>query len=110
VVRAAGGLLAAAAVAVLGALILGEYEFDGWLPLVAGALFGLLVAEVAVAVGGRRTPVVAAVTAALAAGGVLWAGWISAGEGLAPIPGEAWVAGAVGAASAGGRVLVGRGA
>ena len=104
-VRAALGLLLAAAVSVLGAFILGEYEFDGWMPIAAGLLFGVVVGEVTVEVGRRRTVPIALVCAALAAGGLLWAGWIAAGEGLAPIPGGAWLAAGVGAAAAALRVV-----
>lgn len=105
VVRAAVGLGLAAAVSVLGAFILGEYQFEGFLPLGAGVLFGLVVAEVAVEVGRRRTVPVAVLCAAFAAAGLVWAGWISAGEGLQPIPGGAWLAAAVGAAAAALRVV-----
>ena len=52
----------------------------------AGALFGLVVAEIVVEVGRRRTVGVAVVAGLEAAGGLVWAGWISAGEGLEPIP------------------------
>lgn len=108
-VRATIGLLVAAAAAVLGAFILGEYQFDGWLPIGAGALFGLVVAEVAVGVGRRRSLPVGLACGALAAAGLLLAGWISAGEGLEPIPGGAWLAALVGAATAVLRVVgVGR--
>jgi hypothetical protein len=41
--RTAGGIVVAAAAAWVGALILGEYEFDGLLPLVGGALLGFSV-------------------------------------------------------------------
>lgn len=99
-VRATLGVVVAAAVAVLGAFILGEYQFDGWLPIGAGALFGLVVAEAAVAVGHRRSLGVGAACAVCTAAGLLLAGWISAGEGLEPIPGGAWLAAAVGAAAA----------
>jgi hypothetical protein len=104
-VRAAVGLLLAAAVAVLGAFILGEYEFDGYLPVGAGILFGLVVGEVAVEVGRRRTVPVALLCAAFSAAGLAWAGWIAAGEGLGPIPRGAWLAAAVGAAAAALRVV-----
>jgi peptidoglycan/LPS O-acetylase OafA/YrhL len=108
-VRAAAGLLAAAFVAALGALILGEYEFEGTLPLVAGLLFGLVIAEVAIEVGRRRTWAVGVTAGLLAATGLAWAGWISSGEGLNPMPGGAWLAAglaflvAVGRTVAGGR-------
>jgi len=99
-VRAAVGLLLAALVAALAAFVLGEYEFKELLPLGAGVLTGLIVAEVAVTVGRRRTVPVAIACAAFATAGLLRAGWISAGEGLAPIPGGAWLAAALGALAA----------
>ena len=105
IVRAAVGLGLAAALTVLGAFILGEDQFNGFLPLGAGVLFGLVVAEVAVEVGRRRTVPIAVLCAALAAAGLVWAGWISASEGLQPVPGGAWLAAAVGAAAAALRVV-----
>lgn len=95
------GVLCGAAVAVLGALILGEYEFSGTLPFVAGPLFGLAVGEVVVGVGRARSVVVGLATAVLAFGGVVWAGWIDASEGVEPIKGLAWVAAGLAAATAG---------
>ena len=98
-------LLAGAAVAALGAKILGEYEFTGWFPFVAGVLFGLVIGEVVVSVGRWRGPVPAAAGALLAAGGLAWAGWIDSSEGLEPFPTLAWVAMALGAAAAALRAL-----
>ncbi len=96
VVRAGLGLLLGALVAVLGAFILGEYQFEGLLPFGAGALFGLVVAEVVVEVGRRRTVPVGVGAGLFAAGGLVWAGWISSGSGLSPIPSGAWLAAGVG--------------
>lgn len=107
-IRATLGLALAAAAAVLGAFILGEYEFQGWLPAVAGVLFGLVIAEITVEVGRRRTWPVAVTAGLFAAGGLVWAGWISAGEGLAPIPGGAWLAAGLALVVAAGRVVTGR--
>lgn len=90
--RAGIGLVAGALLAVLGAFVLGEYQFEGYLPATAGALFGVVVAEVVLEVGRRRTIAVGAAAGLEAAAGLVWAGWISAGEGLAPIPGGAWLA------------------
>jgi hypothetical protein len=104
-IRAACGLLAAAGVALIGAFVLGEYEFEGAMPIGAGLLFGIVVGEVAVEIGRRRTVPFALACAGLAAGGLLWAGWIAAGEGLAPIPGGAWLAAGVGAGAAALRVV-----
>lgn len=104
-VRAWAGLILGALTATLGALVLGEYQFEGWLPVGAGILFGAVVAEVVVEVGRRRTVSVAVATGLLAAGGLLWAGWISAGEGLEPISGGAKVAAALGFVVAAGRTF-----
>lgn len=92
ILRAGIGLLLGAVASILGAFILGEYQFEGSLPIVAGVLFGLVVAELVVEVGRRRTLVVGVVAGLEAAGGLVWAGWISGGEGLGPIPGGAWLA------------------
>jgi hypothetical protein len=107
--RAGAGLLLGAVVATFGAFVLGEYEFEGWLPIGAGLLFGAVVAEIVVEVGRRRTLPVAVATAVIVAGGLLWAGWISAGEGLEPIPGGAKLAAAVGSVIAGARTFDWRG-
>ena len=104
--RQAVAVLAGAATAALGALILGEYAFSGATPYVAGVLFGLAVAEVALTVarvGGRLLAVVAGAEAGL---GLLWAAWISSGRGVAPIAGGGWAAVAVGAVVAAGWVAV----
>ena len=93
-------LLAGASVAALGALILGEYEFVGWFPWVAGVLFGLVVAEVVVTIGAWRGTVPALASAVLGAGGLAWAAWITTGEGIEPWPATAWLAMALAAAAA----------
>lgn len=86
-----------AAVAALGALILGEYEFKGTTPYVAGVLFGLVVAEAVLAVARRGGPALAAVVGALAGGGLVWAAWISSGRDWDYVPAAAWVAVSLGA-------------
>ena len=92
VLRAGIGLLLGAVAAILGAFILGEYQFEGYVPLTSGLLFGLVVAEIVIEVGRRRTLLVGVLAGVEAAGGLAWAGWISGGEGLGPIPGGAWLA------------------
>ncbi|CAN5647860.1 hypothetical protein BH20ACT1_BH20ACT1_04300 [soil metagenome] len=90
-------VVAGAAVAGFGALIVGEYEFQGLLPVLAGLVLGLLVSE-AVALGGQwRGWVPAGMAAVLAAAGIVWGGWIDSGQGLEPYPPLAWL-GAAGAA------------
>ena len=79
-----------AAVAALGGLILGEYPFTGITPYAAGLLFGLVVAEVIVSVGGQVGPIAGVASAVCTVGGLGWAIWISSGRGVSPIPGGAW--------------------
>lgn len=98
--RRVPGLLAGAAAAAVGALILGEYELTGFTPVVAGILFGLIVAELVTVVGKARDVVTAAVSAALAAGGLLWAAWIFAAHDWDYVPRGAWVGAALAAAAA----------
>ena len=84
--RALLGLVLGGATAALGALILGEYEFTGTLPWVAGPLFGLVIGEV--------------VAGALSFGGIAWAGWIDSTQGLEPVKGLVWVAASLAAMAA----------
>ncbi len=75
-----------AAVAAFGALILGEYDFTGFTPYVSGVLFGLVVAEVALAGGRTRAGALAPIAATAVAGGLVWAGWISTDHFRASVP------------------------
>lgn len=95
------GVLCAAAVAALGALILGEYEFTGSLPFVAGPLLGLAIGELVVGVGRSRSVPVALAAAAVSFGGIAWAGWIDSSEGVEPVKGLVWVSAGLAAAVAG---------
>jgi hypothetical protein len=97
------GVAAAALACVLGALILGEYEFSGATPVGAGVLFGLVISEIVIEVGAIRTPIIGMLTAAMVAGALGWAAWVSSGEGLRPFPAGAWIAMALGAVAAGAR-------
>lgn len=92
VARKVLAILCAALVASLGALILGEYEFKGSLPWIAGPLFGLVLGEVVVAVAKSRDVVVAGATALIGFGGIVWAGWIDSTEGVEPVHTLVWVA------------------
>lgn len=82
---------AALAASALGALILGEYELNGTTPFVAGALFGLVVAELVLAIA--KPPGAAAFAAGVVAPalGMVWAAFISSGEDWAYVPDVAWV-------------------
>jgi len=91
-VRTVLAVLAAAAVGALGALILGEYEFDGVTVLAAGVVFGLFIAEAAVAVNQRATPGLGAAAAAIGLAAMTWAGWITTFHDLSELGGRAWAA------------------
>ena len=84
-------MLASACVAAIGALILGEYDFSGFTPYIAGALFGLVVAEVTLTIARVGKPLLAGAAAGLSGLGMLWAAWISSGHGVAPIPTGAYL-------------------
>jgi hypothetical protein len=100
-IRPVLALVAAAVVCALGALILGEYEFNGVTPVGAGILFGLVISEIVLEIGARRHPLIGLLTSAMVAGALGWAGYVSSGEGLRPFPTGAWVAMAFGAVAAG---------
>ncbi len=92
-------MLAGAAVAAIAAAVLGEYAFDGWAVVGSGVLVGLFVGEAMIAVVGNGTWWTAAVAAALAAGAMLWAGWISTGHQLGTVAWKGWAAVALAAAA-----------
>lgn len=98
-------MLCGAVVAGLGALILGEYEFVGMLPFVAGPLFGVAIGEVVAGVGRVRSVTTAVLCAALAFGGIAWAGWIDSSEGVEPVKRLVWVAAGLAAIAAAARSL-----
>lgn len=98
--RAGFGVVCGVTAAALGALILGEYEFTGSLPFVAGPLFGLVVGEIVVGVGRARSLAVAALAAAASFAGIAWAGWIDSSEGVEPVKGLVWVAATLAATAA----------
>jgi hypothetical protein len=97
-VRRTVGIVLAAGGAAFIALVLGEYELVGFVPLAAGVVVGLLVGEAVSGVGRWRGPVAAGVAAALAAASLLGAGWIDSSEGLETFPTLAAVGAALAAA------------
>ncbi len=103
--RAGLGVLCAALAGALGAFILGEYEFTGLLPFVAGPLFGLVIGEVLVGVGQARSWGIALVGATIGFTGIAWAGWIDSSQGVEPVKALVWVAAACAAAAAALRVV-----
>jgi hypothetical protein len=95
--RRALAIAATVLTGVLGALIVGEYDLHGFTPYVSGVLFGLVAAEVELAIGRDAGRLSAAVVGVCAAGGLGWAAWISSGRGLAPVPWGAWLGVAIAA-------------
>ncbi|MFN2608318.1 MAG: hypothetical protein ABR511_10605 [Acidimicrobiales bacterium] len=95
------GIVAGAGVAAAGAVILGEYPLSGLLGFGSGLLLGLFVAEAIVMVGRERDAVAAAAAAVLAAAGLVWTAWISAGHELGRLPASGWAAVALGVVAAG---------
>ena len=96
-------VLAALAVTVVGAAILGEYQFDGLTGAVAGLIYGIFVAEAAIAVAKRGGAWLAAVCAVFALGGLGWAIRASIGPRASvpgDVPGWGWVALALAAVGA----------
>lgn len=67
-----------AVVATVGALFLGEYEFDEALPIGAGVLLGYIIAEAVVSIGKQRSRALALIVASWAGAAVLLAGHLDA--------------------------------
>ena len=88
-----------AVVATLGALFLGEYEFDESMPIAAGPLLAYVVAEIVVSIGEHRSKTMALVLAGWSATAVLLAGALDA-NGTEPIKAGAYVSAAAAAAVA----------
>lgn len=88
-----------ALVAALGAVFLGEYEFDETLPIAAGGLLGLVVAEIVVSVGRHRSWTMAGILAVLVGVAIVLAGHLDAG-GIEPVKAGAYVSAALGAGAA----------
>lgn len=78
--RQALAILAAALLAVLGAVVLGEYDLRGVTVVIGFPLYGLAVAEVALGVGRHLSPGALLAVAGVAAAGLTWALWISFGH------------------------------
>lgn len=98
-------LVAAAAVAALTALILGEYELTLGTSVAAGLVVGFGLPEVILGIARWRGAVPAALGSLLAGGSIVWAGWISSGRGVAPFRATAWIGVALAAVLCAGRLL-----
>lgn len=90
-------LVAGAAVAIVGAAVLGEYAFDGLAVLGSGVLLGLFVSEAVITVRRGGSRVAATACAALTAGSLVWAAWISTGHRLGEVGWKGWAAVGLGA-------------
>ena len=99
-VRVLAAMGFAATVAALGALFLGEYEFDESLPIAAGPLLGYVVAEIVVSVGRHRSKTMAAIVATWSATAVVLAGHLDA-NGTEPVKTGAYLSAAGAALTAG---------
>ena len=86
-----GGVVVAALVAALGAVVLGEYELIGVRAVVAGLIFGVLVGEVVATVARQGDPALQVAAALLAEAGLVWATWISTGHDLGLASTAAWI-------------------
>ncbi len=95
------GLVAAAGVGALGAVLLGEYTFSGVSVLGSGLLLGLFMGEAAVSVSHRAGLALGLACATLAAAAMTWSAWISTGHDLSFLEPEGWVAVALAALAAG---------
>jgi hypothetical protein len=92
---------AALAVGVLGALLLGEYPFDGLTVLGAGVVFGLFIGEAAVGVAGSQRDLrLACAGAVIGLAAMTWAGWITTARDLSRLGAAGWAAIVLAGASA----------
>ncbi|HZU71499.1 MAG TPA: hypothetical protein VE990_01890, partial [Acidimicrobiales bacterium] len=82
--------LVATGVAALGGAILGEYDLSGPLPLLAGVLFGVVVAEAVIVVQRRPAPAAVGVAAVAAGAATVWSLWIANGHHLAYASATQW--------------------
>ena len=96
-------LAVAAAVlsAALAALIMAEYEFEGYTPWAAGLAVGVLVGELVATLGRWTGPAAMVVGAAIAGGALLWGAWLESDQGVEPYSMVAFAAAALAAAIAG---------
>lgn len=97
--RQAAAVALAAVIAAVAALVLGEYELSVVAGIVAGVLVGLALAEATLAVLRSPARTVVAAVAVLAAGAMVWAGFITVRHRDEAIPAAAWVGAAAGAAA-----------
>jgi len=73
-------IVAAALLAALGAVVLGEYPLEGTTAIVGFPLYGVAVTELALAIAKRLAPLTLAAVGAFVGAGLVWALWISFGH------------------------------
>ena len=89
--RTVAALVAAALVALVAALIVGEYGVAGWVALMVGSVAGLVTGEIAASIARSKAWSVGLASGALAGAGVLWGAYLDSGRGVAPLGWEAAV-------------------
>ncbi|HEX2849582.1 MAG TPA: hypothetical protein VHN98_03480 [Acidimicrobiales bacterium] len=93
-------VLVGVAVAVVGAVVLGEYDLSGRTALLAGLLFGVALAEVMAGVARTADVAMSAAAGLLAEAGLVWALWISTGHRLDLASATGWAGVALGTVAA----------
>ncbi len=86
--------------AVVGAIILGEYPMVGLTPLLAAPFFGVAVAEATATVGRHTDRFLLVAVALVTQAGLVWANWISTGHRLDMAPATAWAGVVIGSLAA----------
>ncbi|MDQ6784900.1 MAG: hypothetical protein M3063_15985 [Actinomycetota bacterium] len=84
-----------AVLAVVLALILGEYPFVGFTPYLAATVVPAIIGTAVVWTGRRHSDLLWAATGLLAGASIGWSLWISTGRGIDPVPTSGWIAVAV---------------
>lgn len=90
--RSVLALALGAVVAVVLALIVGEYPFAGFTPYLVALMVPAIIGTVVVWTGRRHPDRLWAATGLLGGASVGWALWISTGRGLDPVPTGGWIA------------------
>ena len=90
-------VVGSAALAALGGAILGEYTLNGALAVIGALLYGLVVAEVVVAVERRPSPLGSAAATVFPPIGWAWSLWISNGHHIHYASGAQWASALVSA-------------
>ncbi|HEX4979208.1 MAG TPA: hypothetical protein VFV35_04010 [Acidimicrobiales bacterium] len=98
--RPVAGVVTAALASAFGAVLLGEQPLEGTTALVAGVLFGVVVAEVLVSVARAGDGYLALAAGVLTQAGFVWALYIETGHALDEAAPSGWAGAALAAAAA----------